>query len=166
MPNIKLILKNFQSGEISANLVTLRPTVHLSLTLGWGQEQLSLGFFVLADVLKISFFFLSIFLSQTSTSLKYSTSFYWQPKMSCHFGTKKSRNRKHVKKLTRKIIIIGRERSGVVVKGGDSFPRDCEFKSRCQILDGHFLHEFVAKFFMFVRKGLKINEKEAMKAHS
>ena len=80
MPNIKLILKNFQSGEISANLVTLRPTVHLSLTLGWGQEQLSLGFFVLADVLKISFFFLSIFLSQTSTSLKYSTSFYWQPK--------------------------------------------------------------------------------------
>ena len=44
MPNIKLILKNFQSGKISANLVTLRPTVHLSLTLGWGQEQLSLVF--------------------------------------------------------------------------------------------------------------------------
>ena len=39
---------------------------------------------------------------------------------------------------------------GLAVIGGDSCTKDCRFKSRHQILDGHFSHIFVVKMLMFV----------------
>ena len=45
---------------------------------------------------------------------------------------------------------------GLVVMGGDSCSRGCEFKSWHQILDGHFLHLFAVKIVMLLEK-MKIN---------
>ena len=41
-------------------------------------------------------------------------------------------------------------RPGPAVTGGDSLSDGCGFKSQHHILDGHFLHIFVAKIVMFV----------------
>ena len=38
---------------------------------------------------------------------------------------------------------VGCRSPGLVVKGGDLYSEGCEFKSRRQILDGHFSHVFV-----------------------
>ena len=40
--------------------------------------------------------------------------------------------------------------TGLVVMGGDSCSKGCEFKSRHRILDGHFSHLFVVKIVMLV----------------
>ena len=39
---------------------------------------------------------------------------------------------------------------GLVVIGGDSQSEGCEFESWYRILDGHFSHQFVVKFVLFV----------------
>ena len=53
---------------------------------------------------------------------------------------------------------------GLVVKVGDSYSEGCEFKSRSQILDGHFSHLFVVQIVLFFEK-TKINEKRPGLAH-
>ena len=45
-------------------------------------------------------------------------------------------------------LIIGSP--GLVVMGGDSWSKDCEFKFQHHILDGHFSHLFVVKLVMCV----------------
>ena len=51
---------------------------------------------------------------------------------------------------------------GLVVMGGDSCSKGCEFESWHCILDGHFFtYLFVVKFVACVFEKTKINEKEA-----
>ena len=54
---------------------------------------------------------------------------------------------------------------GLVVMGGDSCAKGCEFKSWHHILDGHFFtYLFVVKFVMLFEK-TKINKKRLGLAH-
>ena len=52
-------------------------------------------------------------------------------------------------RMSKKIILVGGGRSGLVVIGGDSFPEGCKFESKLCILDGRFLLIFVVKIAMF-----------------
>ena len=51
--------------------------------------------------------------------------------------------------------------SGLVVMGGDSCSKGCEFESQHHLLDGHFFTYICCKNCNVCLKRLKINEKEA-----
>ena len=49
---------------------------------------------------------------------------------------------------------------GLVVMGGDSHSKGCEFESQHHILDGHFFTFICCKTYNVCLKRTKINEKE------
>ena len=53
------------------------------------------------------------------------------------------------------------ESLGLVVIGGDSCTKGCEFESQQCTLDGHFSHTYLLKNLQWVFEKTKINEKEA-----
>ena len=56
--------------------------------------------------------------------------------------------KRKLRKISKKISMGGSP--GLVVMGGDSCSKDCEFESWLHILDGHFPHLFVVKIIASV----------------